>query len=137
MYYRDVLSSIQFNLLPHLRVLSVCRYNLSRSLCDVTNDIQSLEALSVAYCYMSDINDLKRCISSLPSLTHLDIHGNRYSSDVLKITKTKLQMSNLHRLNIGPIDEDNMLAIREDFHQYNPDLCVYCDKDEDMWEMYK
>ena len=135
--YSDVLSSIQFNLLPHLRVLSVCGYNLSRSLCDVINDIQSLEALSVAYCYMSDINDLKRCISSLPSLTHLDIHGNRYSSDVLEITKTKLQMSNLHRLNTGPIDEDNMLAIREDFNQDNPDLCVYCDKDEDIWEMYK
>ena len=140
---------IQFNLLPHLRVLSLHGYNLSDSLWDVVYNIQSLEALSVANCYMSDIHDLIKCISSLPSLTHLDIHENNYGSDVLEITKTKQQMSNLHWLNIGPMKdkegtrinndeyEDYVSAIREEFHQDNPDLLVYCDKDEDMWEMYK
>ena len=148
--YIDILSCIQFNLLPHLRVLSLYRYNLSDSLCDVVYNIQNLEALSVADCKMSDIQDLIKCISSLPSLTHLDIHGNKYGSDVLEITKTKQQMSNLHRLNIGPmVDKDGrwmmsndeyeeyVSAIREELHQDNPDLLVYCDKDEDMWEMYK
>ena len=147
--YSDILSCTQFNLLPHLRVLSLFCYNLSDSLCDVVYNIQSLEALRVAKCNMSDIHDVIKCISSLPSLTHLDIHGNDYGSDVLEITKTKQQMSNLHRLNIGPmedmegymIDEDvyeeYVSAIREELHQDNPDLLVYCDKDEDMWEMYK
>ena len=134
---RHALSCIEFNLLPHLRVLSLIYYNLSHSLCGVVYNIQSLEALSVTECKMSDIHDLIKCISSLPSLTHLDIHDNEYGSDVLEITKTKGQMSNLHRLNIGPINEDYMLAIREELHQDNPDLLVYCDKDEDMWEMYK
>ena len=55
-------------------------------------------------------------------------------------------MSNLHRLNIGPMNDkegdliniiDYESAIREELHQDNPDLLVYCDKDEDMWEMYK
>ena len=135
--YSDVLSCIQFNLLPHLRVLSLRGYNLSDSLCDVVYNIQNLEALSVADCQMSDIRDLIKCISSLPSLIHLDIHHNPYSSDVLEITKTKQQMSKLHRLNIGPIYEDYMLAIREELHQDNPDLLVYCDYRENMWEMYK
>ena len=162
--YSDILSCIQFNLLPHLRALSLFNYNLSDSLCDVVYNIQTLDALSVANCNMSDIPDLIKCISSLPSLTHLDIHYNRYGSDVLEITKTKQQMSNLHRLNIGPmwdkegkdmnkdgpmlkVDEDGNViddeyeeyvsAIREELHQDNPDLLVYCDKDEDMWEMYK
>ena len=148
--YSDILSCTQFNLLPHLRVLSLLGYKLSDSLCDVVYNIQSLEALSVVHCKMSDIPDLIKCISSLPSLTHLDIHYNRYGSDVLEITKTKQQMSNLHRLNIGPmvdkggqrlIDdeeyEDYVSAIREELHQDNPDLLVYCDKDEDMWKMYK
>ena len=147
--YSDILSCIQFNLLPHLRVLSLNHYNLSDSLCDVVYNIQSLEALSMAECMMSDIQDLIKCISSLPSLTHLDIHDNEYGSDVLEITKTKQQMSNLHRLNIGPmwdkegrmIDDDvyeeYVSAIREELHQDNPDLLVYCDKHEDMWNMYK
>ena len=147
--WQHALSCIEFNLLPHLRVLSLFCYNQSDSLCDVVYNIQSLEALSVAYCYMSDIQDLKKCISSLPSLTHLDIHGNNYGSDVLEITKTKQQMSNLHRLNIGPMrdnegedmddDEydDYISAIREELHQDNPDLLVYCDDHEDMWKMYK
>ena len=135
--YSAILSCIQFNLLPHLRVLSLYHYNLPDSLCDVVYNIQSLEALSVTGCWMLDIHDLIKCISSLPSLTHLDIHDNRYGSDVLEITKTKQQMSNLHRLNIGPINEDYVSAIREELHQDNPDLLVYCDKDEDMWEMYK
>ena len=147
--YSNILSCIQFNLLPHLRVLSLDCYNLSDSLCDVVYNIQTLEALSVAECMMSDIHDLIKCISSLPSLTHLDIRYNRYGSDVLEITKTKQQMSNLHRLNIGPmwdkegrmIDddeyEDYVSAIREELHQDNPDLLVYCDNNEDMWEMYK
>ena len=148
--YSDILSCIQFNLLPHLRVLYLRNYNLSHSLCDVVYNIQSLEALSVATCNMSDIQDLIKCISSLPSLTHLDIHANRYGSNVLEITKTKQQMSNLHRLNIGPmmdkegqglIDDDEyeeyVSAIREELHQDNPDLLVYCDQYEDMWEMYK
>ena len=148
--YSDILSCIQFNLLPHLRVLSLYCYNLSDSLCDVVYNIQSLEALSVANCEMSNIQDLIKGTSSLPSLTHLDIHYNRYGSDVLEITKTKQQMSNLHRLNIGPmmdkdgeglIDDDEyeeyVSAIREELHQDNPDLLVYCDKDEHMWEMYK
>ena len=147
-YYSDILSCIQFNLLPHLRVLSLYHYNLSDSLCEVVYNIQSLEALSVAECNMSDIHDLIKCISSLPSLTHLDIHNNRYGSDVLEITKTKQQMSSLHRLNIGPMMdkegdymdddeyEDYVSAIREELHQDNPDLLVYCDKDEDMWKMY-
>ena len=146
--YSDTLSCIQFNL-PHLRVLSLWGYNLSDSLCDVVYNIQSLEALSVAVCMMSDIHELIKCISSLPSLTHLDIHDNRYGSDVLEITKTKGQMSNLHRLNIGPMRnredrrinddeyEEYVSAIREELHQDNPDLLVYCDKDQDMWEMYK
>ena len=141
-----ILSCIQFNLLPHLRVLSLCDYNLSDSLCDVVYNIQSLEALSVARCDMTDIQDLIKCISSLPSLTHLDIHRNGYGSDVLEITKTKQQMSNLHRLNIGPMRdkymnkdkyEDYVSAIREELRQDNPDLLVYCDEDENMWEMYK
>ena len=149
-HYCDILlSCIQFNLLPHLRVLSLFLYNLSHSLCDVVYNIQSLEALSVAACYMSDIQDLIKCISSLPSLTHLDIRYNKYGSDVLEITKTKQQMSNLHRLNIGPMMdkerkfmnkdeyEDYVSAIREELHQDNPDLLVYCDEDEDMWKMYK
>ena len=147
--YSDILSCIQFNLLPHLRVLSLYGYNLSDSLCDVVYNIQSLEALRVAECKMSDIQDLIKCISSLPSLTHLDIHYNKYGSDVLEITKTKQQMSNLHRLNIGPIvddegedmnddeNEEYISAIREELHQDNPDLLVYCDEDENMWEMYK
>ena len=151
--YSDILSCIQFNLLPHLRVLSLDGYNLSDSLCDVVYNIQSLEALRVADCQMSDIHDLIKCISSLPSLTHLDIHYNNYGSDVLEITKTKQQMSNLHRLNIGPmleVDEDGNVdemnddeyeeyvsAIREELHQDNPDLLVYCDRYENMWEMYK
>ena len=147
--YSDILSCTQFNLLPHLRVLSLYLYNLSDSLCDVVYNIQSLEALRVADCKMSNIQELIKCISSLPSLTHLDIHYNRYGSDVLEITKTKQQMSNLHRLNIGPmgdkkgnmIDDDEyeeyVSAIREELHQDNPDLLVYCDKDEDMWQMYK
>ena len=148
--YSGILSCIQFNLLPHLRVLSLSCYNLSDSLCDVVYNIQTLEALSVVECKMSDIHDLIKCISSLPSLTYLDIHRNRYGSDVLEITKTKQQMSNLHRLNIGPMwDKDGyhemnkdeyeeyVSAIREELHQDNPDLLVYCDKDEDMWEMYK
>ena len=147
--YSDILSCTQFNLLPHLRVLSLYNYNLSDSLCDVVYNIQSLEALSVAECKMSDIHDLIKCISSLPSLTHLDIHLNKYGSDVLEITKTKQQMSSLHRLNIGPMRdkrgirinddeyEDCVSAIREELHQDNPDLLVYCDRDEDMWEMYK
>ena len=150
--YSDILSCIQFNLLPHLRVLSLFCYNLSDSLCDVVYNIQSLEALSVAECRMSDIHDMIKCISSLPSLTHLDIHRNGYGSDVLEITKTKGQMSNLHRLNIGPMYkkqypitarindtsyEEYVSAIREELHQDNPDLLVYCDEDEDMWEMYK
>ena len=143
------LSCIQFNLLPHLRVLSLYRYNLSDSLCGVVYNIQSLEALSVAECNMSNIPDLIKCVSSLPSLTHLDIHDNRYGSDVLEITKTKQQISNLHRLNIAPMRDEkgNMMdddeyeeyisAIREELHQDNPDLLVYCDKVENMWEMYK
>ena len=148
--YRQTLSCIQFNLLPHLRVLFLCLYNLSDSLCDVVYNIQSMEALSVAGCNMSDIDDLIKCISSLPSLTHLDIHHNKYGSDVLEIPKSKQQISNLHRLNIGPMYkkdstdmmnddeyEDYVSAIREELHQDNPDLLVYCDKDEDMWEMYK
>ena len=147
--YSDILSCIQLNLLPHLRVLSLYRYNLSDSLCDVVYNIQSLEALSVAGCWMSDIHDMIKCISSLPSLTHLDIHYNNYGSDVLEITKTKEQMSNLHRLNIGPMMdkegydmnkdgyEEYVSAIREELHQDNPDLLVYRDEDEDMWEMYK
>ena len=148
--YSNIFTCIEFSLLSHLRVLSLSWYNLSDSLCNVVYNIQSLEALGVANCYMSDINGLIKCVSSLPSLTHLDIHGNRYGSDVLEITKTKQQMSNLRRLNIGPmykkdsIDkmnddeyEDYVSAIREEFHQDNPDLLVYCDKDEDMWEMYK
>ena len=147
--YRDILSCTQFNLLPHLRVLSLFLYNLSDSLCDVVYNIQTLEALSVAFCKMSDIHGLIKCISSLPSLTHLDIHYNKYGSDVLEITKTKQQMSNLHRLNIGPIvddegeymdddeNEEYISAIREELHQDNPDLLVYCDRDEDMLEMYK
>ena len=147
--YSDILSCIQFNLLPHLRVLSLYRYNLPDSLCDVVYNIQSLEALSMTGCWMSDIHDLIKCISSLPSLTHLDIHDNQYGSDVLEITKTKQQMSNLHRLNIGPmwdkegrrIDddeyEDYVSAIREELHQDNPDLLVYCNSREDIWEMYK
>ena len=147
--YSDILSCIQFNLLPHLRVLFLWYYNLSDSLCDVVYNIQSLEALSVANCKMSDIQNLIKCISSLPSLTHLCILANRYGSDVLEITKTKQQMSNLHRLNIGPmgdkkgnmIDDDEyeeyVSAIREELHQDNPDLLVYGDDDEDMWEMYK
>ena len=148
--HSDILSCIQFNLLPHLRVLSLRSYNLSDSLCDVVYNIQSLEALRVAVCNMSDIHDMIKCVSSLPSLTHLDIHYNRYGSDVLEITKTKQQMSNLHRLNIGPMmdkegnDEMNkdeyeeyVSAIREELHQDNPDLLVYCDSSEDMWEMYK
>ena len=135
--YSDILSCIQFNLPPHLRVLSLYGYNLSDSLCDVVYNIQSLEALSVTRCNMSDIQDLIKCISRLPSLTHLDIHDNKYGSDVLEITKTKQQMSNLHRLNIGPIDEDYISAIRKELHQDNPDLLVYCDQYEDMWEMYK
>ena len=147
--YSHTLSCTQFNLLPHLRVLSLWVYNLSDSLCDVVYNIQSLEALRVAGCNMSDIQELIKCISSLPSLTHLDIHENNYGSDVLEITKTKQQMSNLHRLNIGPMrdkedrrmDDDEyeeyVSAIREELHQDNPDLLVYCDEDEDMWEMYK
>ena len=147
--YRQRLSCIQFNLLPHLRVLSLRGYNLSDSLCDVVYNIQTLEALSVARCKMSDIQDLIKCISSLPSLTHLDIHDNDYGSDVLEITKTKWQMSNLHRLNIGPMMdkegtrinkdeyEEYVSAIREELHQDNPDLLVYRDEDEDMWKMYK
>ena len=147
--YSDILSCIQFNLLPHLRVLYLDGYILSHSLCDVVYNIQSLEALSVTECNMSDIQDLIKCISSLPSLTHLDIHHNFYDSGVLEITKTKQQMSNLHRLNIGPMwdkggedmDDDEyeeyVSAIREELHQDNPDLLVYCDDDEDMWEMYK
>ena len=147
--YSDILSCIQFNLLPHLRVLSLWSYNLSDSLCDVVYNIQTLEALSVAGCEMSDIHELIKCISSLPSLTHLDIHYNHYGSDVLEITKTKQQMSNLHRLNIGPMMdkegrrinddeyEDYVSAIREELRQDNPDLLVYCDDRERMWEMYK
>ena len=153
--YSGTLSCIQFNLLPHLRVLSLYQYNLSHSLCDVVYNIQSLEALSVTECKMSDIHDLIKCVSSLPSLTHLDIHRNRYGSDVLEITNTKQQISNLRRLNIGPMCkkemnvmgmpdminddeyEDYVSAIREELHQDNPDLLVYCDKDEDVWEMYK
>ena len=147
--YRHTLSCIQLNLLPHLRVLSLFLYNLSHSLCDVVYNIQSLEALSVAACNMSDIHDLIKCISSLPSLTHLDIHHNNYGSDVLEITKTKQQMSNLHRLNIGPMGdkeddymnddeyEEYVSAIREELQQDNPDLLVYSDEHEDMWEMYK
>ena len=151
-YYDDEyneLSCIQFNLLPHLRVLSLYGYILSDSLCDVVYNIQSLEALSVAQCYMSDIQDLIKCISSLPSLTHLDIAYNRYGRDVLEITKTKQEMSNLHRLNIGPMRdelgnminddeyEDYVSAIREELHQDNPDLLVYCDDSENMWKMYQ
>ena len=148
--YSDILSCIQFNLLPHLRVLSLWYYNLSDSLCDVVYNIQSLEALRVADCQMSDIQELIKCVSSLPSLTHLDIHHNNYGSDVLEITKTKGQMSNLHRLNIGPMwdkegndvmnkdeYEEYVSAIREELHQDNPDLLVYCDSRENMWEMYK
>ena len=147
--YSDILSCIQFNLLPHLRVLSLCGYNLSDSLCDVVYNIQSLEALRVTACDMSDIHDMIKCISSLPSLTHLDIHYNNYGSDVLEIAKTKQQMSNLHRLNIGPMKdrrgqemnddeyEDYVSAIREELHQDNPDLLVYCDKHEKMWKMNK
>ena len=69
---------------------------------------------------------------------------------MLEIPKSKQQISNLHRLNIGPMYkkdstdmmnddeyEDYVSAIREELHQDNPDLLVYCDKDEDMWEMYK
>ena len=144
-----ILSRIRFNLLPHLRVLSLWGYNLSHSLYDVFNNIENLEALSVAECNMSDIHDLIMCVSSLPSLAHLDIHDNKYGSDVLEITKTKQQMSNLHRLNIGPMRdkkgkemnryeyEDYVAAIREELHQENADLLVYCDRGEDMWEMYK
>ena len=147
--YSDTLSCTEFNLLPHLRVLSLYHYNLSDSLCDVVYNIQSLEAFSVAVCKMSDIHDLIKCVSSLPSLTHLDIHKNNYGSDVLEITKAKQQMSNLHRLNIGPMRdkegtsinddeyEDYVSAIREELYQGNPDLLIYCDEYEDMWKMYK
>ena len=147
--FSDTLSCIEFNLLPHLRVLSLYRYNLSDSLCDLVYNMQQLEALSVAECKMSDIHELIKCVSSLPSLTHLDIHDNKYGSDVLEITKKKQQMSNLHRLNIRPMRdkkgkdmdddeyEDYISAITEELHQDNPDLLVYCDKDEDMWQMYK
>ena len=137
--YSDILSCIQFNLLPHLRVLSLCGYNLSDSLCDVVYNIQSLEALRLAGCMMSDIQELIKCFSSLPSLTHLDICYNEYGSDVLEITKAKQQMSNLHRLNMDDDDENEeyISAIREELHQDNPDLLVYCDRDEHMWEMYK
>ena len=137
--YSDILSCIQFNLLPHLRVLSLCHYDLSDSLCDVVYNIQSLEALSVVNCMMSDIQELIKCISSLPSLTHLDIRENEYGSDVLEITKTKQQMSNLHRLNMDDDDEykEYVSAIREELHQDNPDLLVYCDSSENMWKMYK
>ena len=31
--------------------------------------------------------------------------------------------------------EDYISAIREELHQDNPVLLVYCDKDEDMWEI--
>ena len=43
--------------------------------------------------------------------------------------------------NAGMMDDDEyenyVSAIREELHQDNPDLLVYCGKDEDMWEMYK
>ena len=147
--YSHTLSHTQFNLLPHLRVLSLYHYNLSDSLCDVVYNIQTLEALRVTECKMSNIHDMIKCVSSLPSLTHLDIHNNHYSSDVLEITKTRQQMSNLDRLNIGPMRdkkgkamdddeyEDYVSAIREELHQDNPDLLVYCDDSENMWKMYK
>ena len=52
-------------------------------------------------------------------------------------------------INIGPMvdddgedmnddeNEDYVSAIREELHQDNPDLLVYCHKDEEMWRMYK
>ena len=143
------LSCIDFSNLPQLRVLSLDGYDLSHSLCDVVNNIQSLEALGVAMCSMTNIQDLTQTIHSLPSLTHLDTRYNNYGSDVIEITKYKQQMSKLHRLNVGPMNnkrakvvnddeyEQYVSAIREELHQVNPDLLIYCDKDEIMWKMYK
>ena len=144
-----ILSCIEFRSLPQLRVLSLCGYDLSGSLYGVVGAVKNLEALSVADCLMMDIHDLINCISSLPSLTHLDIHYNKYGREVLEITKKKQDMLNLQKLNIGPMyEKDNFTkmtdeymecvsAVREELQEYKPDLQIYCDENENMWEMYR
>ena len=126
------LSCIQLSHLSYLRVLSLYSYNLSETAYGVFNNLQTLESLNVADCNMSDIQQLIQIIISLPFLTHLDVHDNKYGSDVLEITKRKHQMTNLHRLNIGPMSDKSGNRINEEDY-------VYCDQhgeDEDIWEMY-
>ena len=83
------LSCIQFSHLSCLRVLSLYSYNLSETASGVFNNLQTLESLNVADCNMSDIQQLIQIIITLPFLTHLDVHDNKYGSDVLEITKRK------------------------------------------------
>ena len=71
------------------------------------------------------------------SLQHLNVWSdpNDVRLDGYLLVEYKQQLSHLHRLNVNIPDTD-LDMVQELLEQHNPDLQVYNDRDEDIWEMY-
>ena len=69
------------------------------------------------------------------SLQHLNVWSDGVRLDGYLLVEYKQQLRHLHRLNVNIPDTD-LDMVQELLEQHNPDLQVYNDEDEDIWEMY-
>ena len=69
------------------------------------------------------------------SLQHLNVWSNDVRLDGYLLVEYKQQLRHLHRLNVNIPDTD-LDMVQELLEQHNPDLHVYNDEHEDIWEMY-
>ena len=129
--------------LSHLRILDLGGYNTDPqlSISDSLPSMPHLQALSVSHCAGDDdhiqVHNLLRLVASLPpSLTHLNVSNITFLPSVLEVVQQKERLVQLHRLNIGRRqDVDDVDAIREEVQQLNPDVQVYCDLRDRLWQM--
>ena len=69
------------------------------------------------------------------SLQHLNVWSDRVRLDGYLLVEYKQQLRHLHRLNVNIPDTD-LDMVQELLEQHNPDIHVYNDEDEGIWEMY-
>ena len=103
-------------------------------------NMNKLQVISLRGIYNVKPEDYRHVYGNVPeSLQHLNVWSNPdYEDvrlDVYLLVEYKQQLRHLHRLNVNIPDTD-LDMVQELLEQHNPDLQVYNDKYEYIWEMY-
>ena len=101
-------------------------------------NMNKLQVISLRCIYNVKPEDYHHVYGNVPdSLQHLNVWSNPdyVRLDGYLLVEYKQQLRHLHRLNVNIPDTD-LDMVQELLEQHNPDIHVYNDGHEDIWELY-